>query len=79
MSNWARRPSPTPESFSQQFESGLIITTSDHVEDLRNRLPVEYTIIKTAPYFLREEQLVLLAKRQRMRTAENVYPSHVDE
>ena len=70
------QPRPTPEDFVQRFAAGLIISTSEHAEELRGRLPPEYTIVATAPYFLRDEQLVLFGNKRHDQTTENARPGH---
>lgn len=60
--NWHPKPRMTPEQFASQ-EAGLVLTTVGQVEHLLSRLP-GYEIKSTAPYFLKDEKLVLLGPQK---------------
>ena len=56
--NWKPKPWVTPESFARN-EGGLILTTDQKVESLLSRLP-NYRIIERSPYFLNDNELILV-------------------
>lgn len=59
---WARKDWPSPSEFAGAYEDGLILTTQDRVNELLSQLPEGYTTLDTAPFFLKDEQLVLVGR-----------------
>ena len=69
--SWQPLPQLAPENFAQLHPEALFITTDEHVDELRARLPNDYVVEASAPYFLRDKRLILLAKKPpQARTAE---------
>ncbi len=70
--NWKPLPQLAPETFVRLFPDALFITTDEHVEELKARLPNDYEVEASAPYFLRDKRLILLSKKSfGARTAAN--------
>jgi hypothetical protein len=61
--DWNPKPRLTPEQFVTVNPDTMIITTSEFVEPLKNRLPDDFEVIQTADYFFRNKTLCLLARR----------------
>jgi 4-amino-4-deoxy-L-arabinose transferase-like glycosyltransferase len=66
---WKPKPRMTPEAFLVANPEAVFITTDDQLEDIKKRLPKDYQVIQTADYFLKNKQLVLLGRKDRI--AEN--------
>ncbi len=58
---WDRKQWPSPEQFTATHPDSMIITTRENLEELQARLPEEFQVIESAPYFLRRKELVLLS------------------
>lgn len=67
--NWKPKPWVTPEAFAQN-EQGLILTTEEKLKPLLEHLP-GYTVLQRSPYFLKDEELVLVGPRSTVREAAN--------
>ncbi|MEQ1902656.1 MAG: glycosyltransferase family 39 protein [Pirellulaceae bacterium] len=61
--NWKPLPQLAPETFALLHPEALFITTDEHFDELRARLPKDYVVEASAPYFLRDKRLILLAKK----------------
>lgn len=62
--SWKPKPWVTPEAFAEN-EGGYILTTNEQVDALLERVP-GYQIIKQSPYFLNDENLILVGPQERM-------------
>lgn len=74
--HWKPKPWVSPETFAAN-EGGLILTTDEKVETLLRRLP-DYEIIERSPYFLQDQDLVLVGpaiKRESRQAARQPRPS----
>lgn len=65
----------TPVEFTLRAPQGLILTTAEHLSDLLQRLPQGYTVIDRAPYFLRDEELILVGRTRTSSTASRPDPT----
>lgn len=57
--DWRPNPAPVIEQFVRQRPDALIISTDDHIDELKNRLPAEFQVLQTADQFLKPRRLVL--------------------
>ncbi len=60
---WQPKPRVTLDSFLAQHPGSLLITTDEHVEALRKRLPEYYEVLQATDYFLKNKQIYLLGIR----------------
>ncbi len=76
---WMPWPRVSPESFTQRFPDAAIVTTDEHLDELRQRLPSDYIIETSSDYFLRKKRLVLLRRAgHEHRFAEQKHSDHRD-
>lgn len=61
---WSRRRSTTPARFLQMAPGRRIITTAEKWETLRGQLPGEVDVLSRVPYFLHDQDLVVIGTRQ---------------
>ena len=59
---WQCKPRITVESFLNSNSDAMFLTSSDHVEELKKRLPKDYQALQTAAYFLKNKQIILVGK-----------------
>lgn len=59
---WMPWPRVSPESFTERFPDAAIVTTDEHLDELRQRLPRDYFVETSSEYFLRQKRLVLLRR-----------------
>ncbi len=58
---WKPKPCITPEEFSRLQPTAFYLTTNEHVDELLTRLPANYGIAESTPFFLKKDlQLILL-------------------
>ena len=60
---WNCKPKISVEAFLNSNSECMFLTSSDHVEQLKKRLPEDYEVLQTAAYFLKNKQIVLIGKR----------------
>jgi 4-amino-4-deoxy-L-arabinose transferase-like glycosyltransferase len=60
---WQPKRQVSIEAFLNSHPGAMFITTGDHVEALKKRLPEHFEVIQTADYFLRNKQIYLLGAR----------------
>jgi 4-amino-4-deoxy-L-arabinose transferase-like glycosyltransferase len=75
--SWSAVPRPSPESFCQLFSKGLIITTDEYLEELQARLPRDFEVVARCKNFLKDDELVLLERREKVSTATAVRDSNI--
>jgi hypothetical protein len=61
---WDKKQWPSPEQFVATHPDAMIITTRDDLQRLKPRLPNDFQIIDSAPYFLQKKELVLLGRSE---------------
>lgn len=59
---WQPKQRVSVEAFLDCNPNGMIITTQEHIDDMKKRLPEHYEVLQTAEYFLRGKQLYLLGQ-----------------
>ena len=59
---WKPKPRISVDSFLAQNPDSLFIATDDTVDSIKERLPVDYQVIQTADYFLKNKRLFLLGR-----------------
>ena len=59
---WQAKSRPTVESFSAG-SNVYILTLSDHLNELKSRLPKRYRVVDQVPLFLKDKDLILLHGR----------------
>lgn len=60
--NWKRKPVTSPESFADQHQRCVFITTDDFSDELLTRLPNGFSVLQKANYLFRNEELVLIGR-----------------
>lgn len=60
---WQPKPRPRVEAFFDSNPTALVITSSDELSQIQERLPDDYDVIETADYFLKSKKLFLLGPR----------------
>ena len=75
--SWKPKPWVTPEAFAAN-EGGYILTTNEQVDSLLERIP-EYAIVEQSPYFLNDENLILVgpAQKKESRQAQSQHDSTI--
>lgn len=68
--HWLCKPKISVEEFLNSNSQCVFLTSSDHVEQLKKRLPEDYEVLQTAAYFLKNKQLVLIGKRSQTASRE---------
>ncbi len=67
---WQRKPRITPEEFNRLQPNAFYLTTNEHLEELLSRLPTDYHVAESTPFFLKKElQLILLQPGKNIKTA----------
>lgn len=61
---WQRKPSMTPAQFIDRFPKAQILTTSEHIEELRMFLPDDCVPVKEIDYFLKKDENLILLQRK---------------
>jgi len=69
--DWARKQWPNPEQFIDAHPDARIITTRDNLQKLLARLPDEFQVVHESPYFLKQDDLVLLERVAATRVADS--------
>ena len=59
---WHCKPRISVESFLNSNSQAMFLTSSDHYEELKKRLPKDYQVLRTAAYFLKNKQIILVGK-----------------
>ena len=59
---WKPKPRITVEAFINTNPSAVLITTSEHLDSLKQQLPEDFEVLQTTDYFLKNKQLVLLGR-----------------
>ena len=59
---WKCKPRISVEAFLKSNSQAMFLTSSEHVDELKKRLPEDYEVIQTAAYFLKNKQIVLIGK-----------------
>ena len=59
---WQCKPRISVEAFLESNSQVMFLTSSDHVEKLKERLPEDYQVLRTAAYFLKNKQIILVGK-----------------
>ncbi len=59
--DWEPKPRVEPATFIAEHPGAMLVTTADHWNELCSKLTEPYQIVRTAPYFLRNKELVLAA------------------
>ncbi len=59
---WQSKPQPTVAAFVKSNPDAMLITTDEHLDSIRAQLPVDYQVLQTAEYFLKNKQIVLLGR-----------------
>jgi 4-amino-4-deoxy-L-arabinose transferase-like glycosyltransferase len=57
---WSARRSTTPERFLSMDSRHYVITTKTHWKTLRERLPRNVAVLQTIPYFMHDDELVVI-------------------
>lgn len=75
--SWKPKPWVTPEAFAAN-EGGFILTTNEQVDSLLERIP-GYSVVDESPYFLNDENLVLVgpAQKKESRQAQGQHDSTI--
>lgn len=60
---WLCKPRISVEAFLKSNSQCMFLTSSDHVEQLKKRLPEDYEVLQRAAYFFKNKQIVLMGKR----------------
>lgn len=61
---WQYKPRISVEAFLEESNSNaMFLTSSDHVDELKKRLPEDYEVLQTAAYFLKNKQIFLIGRR----------------
>ena len=60
---WQPKASKSLESFVRDNPEAVFLTSSDHIEDLKKRLPKDYEVLQTAEYFLKNKKIYLVGQR----------------
>ncbi len=60
---WQPKPRVSPETFVASYPTAVFLTTEEHVDELRSRLPHDYRVIDKTDYFLQGEKLVLMVRQ----------------
>jgi hypothetical protein len=60
---WQPKPRVSLDSFLANHPGSLLITTDEHVEGLKKRLPKDYEVLRATDYFLKNKQIYLLGIR----------------
>ena len=68
--NWIPKPAVTVTRLLERHPSPAIVTSDEHVEALRAALPPDFRVVAECPYFLRDRQLLILARRDRLEAAD---------
>jgi 4-amino-4-deoxy-L-arabinose transferase-like glycosyltransferase len=58
--SWIPEPKIDVEDFLQQSPNACVITTDEHLAELRKLVPEHFGVLAQAPYFLRNSQLVVV-------------------
>ncbi len=67
---WQRKPRLLPAEFAKKYPNAFFITTEQAWFELQSQLPSTYRIVQTAPYFLRDKNLLLAGPVSNSRVAE---------
>ena len=59
---WQCKPRISVEAFLRSNSQAMFLTSSDHVDELKKRLPEDYEVLQTAAYFLKNKQIILIGK-----------------
>ena len=60
---WKPKPNPTIEAFLDSNPDAMLLTTDEHLEEIKPRLPKDYEVLQSAQYFLKNKQILLLGRR----------------
>ena len=60
---WKKKPVVTPEDFIAAAPNAMFITTDKHAEELLSRLPSEFAIKTQTPFFLKQDENLVLISR----------------
>lgn len=60
---WEPREPTSLEYFVRENEGAVVLTTSDHLDELKKRLPKDYEVIREAKYFLKNKKIFLVGPR----------------
>jgi hypothetical protein len=66
---WERKPRLLPAEFARRHPEAFFITTDRAWPELQRQLPGEYRILDYAPYFLRNDNLLLAGPAETVRMA----------
>lgn len=72
---WQRKPRLLPAEFARLHPDAVFITTDQAWFELQQQLPDHYRIVETAPYFLRDKNLLLVAPVDVTQSASRRRPS----
>ncbi len=69
----------SPSAFVAQHPDACIITTDEALVELKAQLPGHYQVVETAPYFMRDKYLFLLAPSPITRIAQDIPTNRTDK
>ena len=78
-SSWRRKPKVSVETMLNADPNAMLITSSDHVEELKEQLPEDYEVLQTANYFLKNKEIVLLGRRGEGRRSEGRQSEQIEQ
>jgi 4-amino-4-deoxy-L-arabinose transferase-like glycosyltransferase len=58
--DWEKKPIVAPEVFVATFPDALFVTTNNHADELIQRLPDNFQVLKSADFFLKRDQKLIL-------------------
>ncbi|MDG1873571.1 MAG: glycosyltransferase family 39 protein [Mariniblastus sp.] len=62
---WQDKPRLTVEAFLTENPDSVFLTSTDHLEELKQRLPKEFKVVQVADYFLKNKEIYLLERSAR--------------
>jgi 4-amino-4-deoxy-L-arabinose transferase-like glycosyltransferase len=68
---WNKKPRATPETILATQPNAMFITTDEHLDELKERLPDDFEVVQSTDYFLSQKKIMLL-KRAESRVAQAV-------
>lgn len=67
---WQCKPRISVEAFLKSNSQAMFVTSSDHIDELKKRLPKDYEVLQTAAYFLKNKQIILIGKPSALTASE---------
>ena len=72
---WHVKPRLTPEEFVSERPDALLITTNEHLDELQKRLPGEWSVVESSPFFLKKDRELVLLERSNVERAAATSPT----